>query len=299
MNQNVKSVLLLSTGRTGTMFFANLFRELLPQACVYHEAGERSRMINIFTNAHLAGFLPKSLLIWAWRKAIALDLQACSKDYYIDSNNHLYGIVPLIPELYPNLKVIHIVRDPRSYVRSHLNWARHRPRSFIANYLTPFWQPNAFLLREMTLFEWIKASRFERFAWIWDYKNGLIERLEESAIPYLRVRFEDFFGSLAPEQWLNQILRFMGLPEVSGVSELFRCPVNPNKGQSFPKWPDWSPWQCHRLYILCGDRMERYGYGGEQAWMEKIEAFNSCNNERIKSGRGTYPRGFTGDGVKK
>jgi hypothetical protein len=262
------------------MFFANLFRELLPQACVYHEAGERSRLINIFTNAHLGGLFPKRFLVWMWRITIAPGLHSCSKDYYIDSNNHLYGLVPLMPELYPNLKVIHIVRDPRSYVRSHLNWARHRSKSFIANYLVPFWQPNAFLLRDMTLFQWFKASRFERFAWIWDFKNRLISRLEETEVPYLRVRFEDFFGSSTPEMHLNRILRFIGLPEVSGINERFSRPVNPNEGQSFPAWPEWSPWQCYRLQVLCGYTMKQYGYGGERNWIKKIESFRNRDNKK-------------------
>jgi hypothetical protein len=264
------SVLLLSTGRTGTMFFAELFRELLASADVYHEAGERSRLINILTNAHLAGLLPMGAPLWAWRRSIAPNLHACKKAFYIDSNNQLYGLVPLKPDLYPNLKIVHIVRDPREYVRSHINWAKHRLKSFVANHLIPFWQPNAFLLGEMGFAEWLKASRFERFAWIWDFKNRFIESLDRPDIPYLRLYFEDFFNGHAPQEQFNVALTFIGLPRMSGIVERFQRPVNPNKGQSFPAWPDWSPSQCGQLHKRCGKTMQRYGYGSEHAWTSKL-----------------------------
>jgi hypothetical protein len=273
-SQNLTSVLLLSTGRTGTMFFANLFRELIPQADVYHEAGERSRLIQIFTHAHMSGLLPKNAPLWAWRRAISHNLNACTKDYYIDSNNQLYGLAALMPTLYPNLKVIHIVRDPRDYVRSHLNWSKHRLKSFIANYLTPFWQPNAFLLGKMGFGTWQKASQFERFAWIWDFKNRFIEKLEGQQIPYLRVRFEDFFGAPTPETHFNNILAFIGHSEVNGLSKRFQRPVNPNRGQSFPSWPEWNTQQCQKLQQHCGDTMQRYGYGDEPAWVQKLASQN-------------------------
>ena len=48
-------------------------------------------------------------------------------------------------------EIKHIVRDPRSYVTSHLNFSRQKGTSFIANYFVPFWQPNPFLVGELPL----------------------------------------------------------------------------------------------------------------------------------------------------
>lgn len=252
------------------MFFAKLFANLVEQVCVYHEAGERSRLINIFANMHLSGLSSQTLPLWAWRRTISTDVTSCSKDFYIDSNNHLYGLAPFLPQLYPNLHVIHIVRDPRDYVRSHLNWARHRPKSFVANYLTPFWQPSAFLLGEMNLAEWIRATQIERFAWIWNFKNRFIEQLEETKTPYLRVHFEDFFNGPHPSEHLNSMLSFIGLPKVSNVDEQFQRSVNPARKRSLPTWKKWTSEQCQNLQALCGKTMGRYGYGKEASWIEKI-----------------------------
>lgn len=266
------SAVILSTGRTGTMFFADILRMLLPNAHVYHEAGERSRLINILMHAHISGLLPSQIPIWVWRRAIAANLYHRGNANYIDSNNHIYAFVSKLPELYPNLKIIHIVRDPRTYVSSHINWARHRPKSFIANHIVPFWQPNAYLLGQMSFRKWSYLSPLERFAWIWDYKNRSINQFENSDIPYLRVRFEDFFVGNDPEKYLNQLFSFLNLPKITHVNEYFQQPVNPGGKKSFPSWPNWTPDQSNKLQAICGETMALYGYGHELAWINQVSA---------------------------
>jgi hypothetical protein len=264
------SAVILSTGRTGTMFFSHTLGNLAPGAQVFHEAGERSRLINILFHAYLGRLIPIQLPLWAWDRVVGKDLKACHKEVYIDSNNQIYALVPEKPELYPGLKVVHIVRDPRDYVRSHINWSRHRPKSFIANYLTPFWQPNGFLLGEMPFSTWVGLSRFERFCWIWDFKNRTIESIAMKGVPYLRVRFEDFFAGSNPEIHLNRILDFIGLPTVKGQHHHFEKAVNPGRKRTFQSWRNWSPRLCCQLRVFCGETMLRYGYGKEPEWSEKL-----------------------------
>lgn len=254
------------------MFFAHLLQELVPQADVYHEAGERSRLINILTHVYLSGFLPIQAPLWAWQRAVAPRLQACSKKTYIDSNNQIYALVTLIPEIYPGLRVIHLVRDPRDYVRSHINWSRHRLKSFIANYLIPFWQPNGWLLNEMSVSKWLRLTQLERYSWIWDYKNRMIGQMEDSETPYLRIKFEDFFGNAYPLPYFNELLEFLDLNRVSGIEAFFQDPVNPTKGKSFPVWDAWSQEQCQQLNNFCGVTMAKYGYGKEEEWREKLRS---------------------------
>jgi len=266
------SAVILSTGRTGTMFFSDLLKGLLSNTDVYHEAGERSRLINIFMHAHLSGLLPSNMPIWAWQQAIAPNLHHRKNLNYIDSNNHIYTLVPKFPFLYSNLKVIHIVRDPRTYVSSHINWARHRPKSFIANHIVPFWQPNAYLLGQMSFKKWTFLSPLERFGWIWDFKNCFINQLENSDIPYLRVRFEDFFGGDNPEKHLNQVFSFLDLPKAAHMNTHFQKPVNPGIKKSFPSWHNWTEKQCNQLKTICGATMALYGYGHETAWINQVSA---------------------------
>jgi hypothetical protein len=262
-------VVIVSTGRTGTSFFSRLIGDLYPQAASYHERGF-SRPIQILTNAHFAGLIPKQVPVLAWKVFKEYELEKCDKPIHVDSNCFLYGLFAIAPDLYPRLKVIHIVRDPRTYVTSHLNYARFWPTSFIANYFVPFWQPSPFLTRKIPWRRFFSLSRFERYAWIWDFKNNIMESMEHSSTPYLRIRFEDIFHSTSPEQAFARITDFIGLPRRENVSERFFQPLNQAPRNTFPEWAHWTPRQCRQLQALCGVHMAKYDYGNESAWLEKL-----------------------------
>jgi len=270
MSKEFKSLLILSTGRTGTKFLAKTLQVILPHADVFHEGGERSRLINILSHAHLAGFFPRQGPVLAWRMAIqpALTRAQQNTTIYIDANNHLYVFGTGNPGLYPNLKIIHIVRDPRDYIRSHINWSKSRLKSFIANYLVPFWQPSGFLLGEYSWADWSGLNRLERYAWIWSYKNRLIQQMEMSQVPYLRIKFEDLFGGKDPGSTLADMLDFIGFNAPGDLNDYFARTINASK-QHIPTWPEWTGSTCQRINAICGELMRSYGYGSEPEWQRK------------------------------
>lgn len=262
-------ILIVSTGRTGTIFLARLFADLYPQVAAYHERGF-SRPIQILTNLHLSGLLPRSALSAAWRLLKGGEVRNCPKPFHLDANCFLYGLPALAPDLNPGLRVIHIVRDPRSYVTSHLNFSRQKVSSFIANYLTPFWQPSPFLTGDLPLRQLIGFSRFDRYCWIWNFKNRIMADAQCTQEHYLRIRFEDIFNGENPEQAFAQITDFIGLPRRSGIAERFRVPVNATSRRGFPEWPEWTPAQAAQLQRLCGEQLGPFGYGREPLWLEKL-----------------------------
>jgi hypothetical protein len=267
--KDTQPVLIVSTGRTGTIFFARLFADLYPQVASYHERGQ-SRPIQIATHLYYSGLLSRKMLTGLWKRLKGNEIAACDKPFHLDANCFLYGIAALAPELYPGLKVIHIIRDARTYVTSHLNFARFRRTSFIANYLVPFWQPNPFLTRRMSWSKIAALTRFEKYAWIWDFKNQVMEQIETSATPYLRIRFEDAFNPVSAEETYRQMVAFLGLPALEGVAARFATPANQAPREHVAEWPEWTPKQCTRLQALCGVRMQRYGYGSEPDWLAKL-----------------------------
>jgi hypothetical protein len=267
--KDTQPILIISTGRTGTIFFSRLFSDLYPDSASYHERGA-SRPIQILTNLHFSHIFPLSGLRAAWKFFKGNEIETCEKSFHIDANCFLYGLAALAPDLYPNVKVLHIVRDPRTYVTSHLNFARQKRTSFIANYFVPFWQPNPFLVGDLPLSRAFNFTRFEKYCWIWNFKNSVMERLENTSTPYMRVRFEDLFSTKNPEDLFGQITDFLGLPRVTNVRDRFREPANTSKKTDFPEWQEWTSKQAAQLQEFCGERMKKYGYGGEPEWNEKI-----------------------------
>lgn len=272
-NNNLRSLLILSTGRTGTKYLAKTLKKIIPNADVYHEAGERSRWINILSHAHQAGLVPAKLPLLAWQKIILPDLQRAqtSKDFYIDANNHIYLFAVNNPELYPNLRVVHIIRDPREYVRSHVNWSRTRLKSFIANNLVPFWQPTGYFLGDIPFFSWVRMSQIERFAWVWKFKNLYINRLAELGIPYLRLKFEDLFLSADSVDVFHRMLAFFEVDIPDNLRDYIDEPINVSK-QRLQSWMEWPVSTCRRIDQLCGSEMREYGYGSEPEWLMKVSS---------------------------
>lgn len=262
-------VLILSTGRTGTRSLAHFLHTCFTDVSAYHTT-PYSRLFNVLGNLYRGGLFPERGLILLWERLKRQEVETCSTPFFVDSNPHLFGMLPLANKLYQHLKIVHVVRDPRTYVRSHLNWARHRPASFVANYFIPFWQPNAFLLGEMGLEEWLGLSRFERYCWVWAFKNRDIESLAGSDVPYYQVRFEALFGAAEAEETVNSLLAFMGLPRVAGVGAQLAQPMNETRKRSFPAWQHWPPEWCYRLDKWCSPLMNHYDYGREADWQEKV-----------------------------
>ena len=259
---------ILSTGRTGTVFFSRLFGNLYPEVDAYHERGI-SRPVQILTNLYFDGLIPRQGPILAWKIFKGREVARCKKPYHLDANSFLYGISSVAPDLIPGLKVVHIVRDPRTYVTSHLNYARYKKSSFIANYLVPFWQPSPLLSGKIPMKKCLSLSRLEKYAWIWDFKNKVIESIENTEIPYLRIRFEDIFNTINPEENFSRMTDFIGLPRQSNVREFFNRPENQAPKDHIHEWTEWEPTQCLQLQEICGNLMTKYGYGDETAWQQK------------------------------
>ena len=268
-----RCVLIISTGRTGTKFFADLIKKNTRGACAHH-ASSYTPLINVLSNAYLAGLFPRKALITTWKILKRREVIGCSEDIYLDSNNHLYALPGIAPELYPNLKIIHLVRDPRTYVASHINWIRHRPKSFIAHHYIPFWQPNGFLTRKVPLTRWIRISTFEKFCWIWAYKNSIMRSFDSTSPDYYFARFEDIFSSPAGNQNLNKLLHFAELPPIVDALNELQIPKNQPKERSFSDWTGWTPNMCATLDKICGKMMHEYGYGAETNWQEMVKIGN-------------------------
>ena len=250
-----KTVLVLSTGRTGTKWLAEYFASY--EEVSSHHTSKNTPLINILSNMVLSRCLPLIFLDKVWENLKGRELEGVSEDIYLDSNNHLYAFPYLSPASYKNLHVVHVVRDVRTYVKSHMSLARDRKKSFFANYILPFWQPNGWLTKKMSVLSWLRISRISRFIWIWSYKNQMIEQSKYVARGYLRVRFEDLFGEDG-DLVLSEICDFVGVESLKGSASI-RQKKNYSSG-SVGGIGDWSKKDVVFCDIFCAEQMRNYGY---------------------------------------
>lgn len=164
---NLKLRFIVSTGRTGTKFFAKFFNSL-DKIISYHEPYpnlfglSKDFVINRINSQEVIN----TFLV---NRAYYLNQARRMKfNYYIESNSGgLWGIIPVLGKQLPNYKILHIIRDGREWVRSVMNRTLFRDKDplddirFKANDL-----PNSPYFSR-----WEEMSRFEKACWSWVKKE--------------------------------------------------------------------------------------------------------------------------------
>jgi hypothetical protein len=184
----------------------------------------------------------------------------------IDSNWKLTWILPVFLERFPDARVLHLTRDPRTNVASchsldYYGRCLHRPE-FQARGFWLGWMP------EVRRPDWDELSPFERNCAFWTETHRLaLEGL--AGHPYrLQVRMED----LHRHRTRRQIFDFFGLDQprrragarsvrhrVNG-RDAMKARLRPLKQDGLGDHRDWPPALQDRLAVLCGATARRLGY---------------------------------------
>jgi hypothetical protein len=169
----------------------------------------------------------------------------------------------IVADQYPNTRIVHIVRDPRTFVPSYLNWMHTRFKSYVANKCVPGWHPSGYHLGEMSWQEWARMDEFERVCWQWSYKNQTIESLFKDTSHYTLIRFEDLFLREERQTVLESMVSFLGVPYRDRYKSVFEQAKNLSHKTYCSGWHQWAPEMQAQLLEICGDYMARIGYSRE------------------------------------
>lgn len=249
-------VFVLSTGRTGTKTLAE---GLAGGDILAEHQPPFSRILTVASNYYLHGWLSRPILEQLVRWLREPQILNANCRYYIQTYSLDYLPAKIISQRLPNVYVIHLVRDPRTFVRSYLNWMHTRFNSFVANKLVFGWHPSGLFTRAVPGRVWLRMNEFQKVCWHWTYKNALLERLFEGDARYKRARFEDLFLSEGTET-LHDILTFAGVPYRDGFESAIRQSKNRSRKSYFPAWQEWSVERRQQLLEMCGSQMRHYGY---------------------------------------
>jgi hypothetical protein len=169
-------------------------------------------------------------------------------------------MIDVLDEVLGEVRVIHIVRHPGTYITSALDFGSLSGLKGAAFNFFPFWVCKPELLDAQPTRRWREMSDPERLAWRWANTNRDLNRGESLfGDRYLRVRYEELFD---PDQCgLDRIMEWLGLEVAPESREPQVLPlVNASRRGAHPRHGDWSPELRERVVDLCGDLMELYGY---------------------------------------
>lgn len=254
-DKGVRPVFVVSTGRTGTTFLAEAIHHLGWSAA--HEPGPR--WLRLASNAYVGGTLSHKRA-----KAILQRTRPIERQWSVEASCLIYGLVAPILDVFPEARVVQLVRDPRTYVSSAVNWGVHRATGRVLN-IVPYRRlaPSHLEGRHpQALLSWAKSDQFARVCWTWRRMNEAIQAQGEGHPRFRRIRMEDLFDPEREFSGFRQILDLAGIadPGQQRLKEMSSRRVNASRIRRIPPWEQWSTESLEHLVQECGHLASQYGY---------------------------------------
>lgn len=256
-------VFVLSTGRTGTKFLAEYFNATYDSVLALHEP-KPSYLLRIASNAYAAGRVSQQTLVSLYRRERRKILPTLTTDIYIEATGYLYGFVDVLDQITDKPVILHIIRDPREFVRSAHNHGSHSGRKLMATTFVPYWYPS---VKQVLKGQRVSSVGISSAKWV------VINRKLLEAGPrhpnYHLIKFEELFDET--NSGLRCICDVLGLDfAASGVVSPSEK-VNAGQHKKLDRWQQWSAEQCRELHEICSPLMQEVGYGVEDAWLKKMD----------------------------
>lgn len=252
-----KYVFIVSSGRTGTKFIADYFNHFDGVVAV-HEP-KPSRILRMWTTAKLEGKVNDadlSSVLYKKRERLS------RTNVYIESNPYLSGFINSFDEVFESSTVIHIVRDPRDYVKSAVNHGNYGGIKNFFNRYVPYWYPDVAKIVGIKN----KLNPTMRVACYWKVVNEFLSKEGLKSKNYHLLKFEDVFDDSG--SGLRQLEKLIGIEDSSSRVSLDR--INKSKHNAIESWQEWSPSECQQMDKIWQPLAKKYGYCQEKAWKDKI-----------------------------
>lgn len=205
-------IVFVSTGRTGTAFFKYLFDQCALNAVVEHEPKPDITGISIDYARRKITERAAVSKIQNSRRSMLKFVEKSRKQIYIESNGGFTFSMPILKEVFPNLTIVHIIRNPLDWITSAYNrFQRIDGNKMIPRYSVEVnWKfsANDFVGQEDKI-DWKDSSLAEKLAWVWDFKNRFILESIVNDRNAITVRFEDIFNNGEGYKCLGQLLKFL------------------------------------------------------------------------------------------
>lgn len=261
-------VFLVSTGRTGTKFFAALFRRHAVGVSAHHICPGTRRQ-NILNGMAALGLLPQQVAdAWLAKNTVARIRSESLR--WIECNLYYFNSIAALRRSFPESRFVHVSRHPRGFCESHIRWERQRLQSRIANQLIPFWAPVAYHEQLLGIFG-SYHQRVRYYAQVWASRNRIMLDQLEGDDSAIFLRFEDVFGSTKGNLCLEGLFHSLDIelrqPITQGV-------LAQRQNQTMHQ-ADAAPWDdvCDRLIARhCSALMQRFGYSLDPTTTRELDS---------------------------
>ncbi len=210
-------------------------------------------------NAEAAGWLPEGAarrMFVANRRRVLAGL--APGRVRIEINPFLHPLAPVLHELVRPLRVVHLVRDPRDWIRSMANFGAAGWRRHVIEFV-----PFARTVHPEARSRWRSLDTISRFAWRWRLANEQLRASGAHAEHYCLIRYEDLFSEERSLAQATARRLFDSMPPRDSGGELDanrERRVNPSRGGKVGPWQHWPRETQQRVMEICAPLLAPMGY---------------------------------------
>lgn len=247
-----KPIFFLSTGRCGTKWFSDLFSEDKSLMVLHNPnptLATQSKLVYDLSSGNI-GEREKDLLkeLFLTGRELYLRYAAKTKKSYIETNNYITFFAPILSEIFPDAKFVHVYRHPGEFVRSGI-----RRNYYTENNTDDIKRP----IPGKDFRGWNVATRVEKVSWLWNETNQFVEEFKKVN----RDKVFDFNFNELSDVKVKELLTFLDLDSSKlNLHKALNHKANTQKSGSFPKYNDWSAEQKRQLRDICNPLAEQYNY---------------------------------------
>ena len=263
----MNTVFIISTGRTGTHFFSHFFNNNFKNTYCTHEPRIDLFETNIaYARKKISDNFATKLLLYSRRK-IRKKLDQRGVTNYIESNNNLSYMIPIVRKVFPNYKIVHIVRDGEDIVKSLYSKTTNRRFEGRVEFLSRDDHRNrlkaSFFEDDPYYAKWNNMSRFEKCCWYWSRKDAWIRKAIKNDERAKTFKFEQLFKEKDPKAW-NDLIDFCGLSQdfnqTDIISYISQKRSNENKSFKLGDAKEWPTDHIASFKEIAGEHMIESGY---------------------------------------
>ncbi len=263
---DVNVVIVVSTGRTGTKFIAHFFNEYVNNFFSIHEPFPKIDLLAAKYYQQKIDYNRVIRKVRTKRQFMRRKLFVKNLNNYLESNPAFWSLIPVIREVFPNLKIINLVRDGRTWLRSAYSRKFDAKGNYRRDQYGLIWKFNADDIPKDPYYgKWHQMSIIEKFAWVWRTKNKTIMNAIKDDPNAITVRFEDLFFEENNYNGIKEIVKFISEDyylniELNDIASPLKNKVNSTSKFLIPEYAQWSDQQKSSFGKVAGDMMYKLGY---------------------------------------
>lgn len=252
LNEAIKDpIFFLSTGRCGTKWFSDLLnidKSLFVNHAPVPSLAIQSKLAYTYTNQLTnpdINSLLKEIFLTAREQHLRYTYKTGKR--YIETNNYITFFAPLLADLFPDAKFVHLVRHPAAFIRSGMRRDYYTASIQDSKRIVP-------LANSPYYDKWRAFSRLEKIAWLWQETNDYIEQFKATCSNHYTFVFDEL-----DTQHVQRLLDFLEIeiPEKK-IDGRLSLKKNRQSAGVFPKFEKWEQENKDKMIDICKEGMKTY-----------------------------------------